>query len=69
MSISRRGAGLAKIGFDHGELNAYHPDHNPNGAVKLLYAENRLMHKRLSDFINQNVRDLFIPTYAGTQQD
>lgn len=40
MSISKRGTNLAKIGFDHGALNAWDPVDNPNGTVAFLYAEN-----------------------------
>lgn len=40
MALSRRGKDLAKIPFDHGWLDAYHPIDNPNGCVKFLFAEN-----------------------------
>ncbi|ETN36998.1 uncharacterized protein HMPREF1541_07986 [Cyphellophora europaea CBS 101466] len=54
MSLSSRGEALARIGFDHGPLEEYHPLTNPHGTVKFLYAENRLMHDALATFINTN---------------
>ena len=40
MALSQRGDALAKVPFDHGQLNEYDEISNPTGVVNLLFAEN-----------------------------
>ncbi|KAI8960368.1 PLP-dependent transferase [Daldinia sp. FL1419] len=50
--ISTRGKGWANFYFAHGGLNNYHATNNPTGPVNFLFAENWLLHKDLTDYIN-----------------